>query len=160
MILKNRTLIFPIILLTPGALNAMEEESALKKAEISIIFKISGSNPVTKDLTISYIERGKITFSSESLTQAFSSGAYTARVEIKEQTDVKPGGSKYTGDYRLYDTLKISSEILHKGEYSGGAHGDIPVNGKECSLGKTANFPANGPAEFAKLVIIAKQLNN
>jgi hypothetical protein len=160
--LKNIT--FSLALLMPGALSAMDEAKAsasLKKAAVSIIFKTSNSEtPITKDLTISYPERGKIVSSSEPLTQTFSSGAYTAHVEIKEQTDVKLGGSKYTADWGLYDCLQVSSEILHNGELGASSNGDIPVNGKEGSFGKTANYPVSGPATFAKLVIIAKALNN
>lgn len=158
--------ILSIILLMQCALNAMDAEKKsqpLKQASISIIFKTSNSqDPITKDLTISYAQKGKIVSSSEPLTQTLSSGAYTAQVKIDEQTDTGISGSRYTAEgQKINDTIKASSEILHNGEYSGGSEGNLPVNGTKYSCGQTAYFPGNGrPAEFAKLFIIAKALNN
>ena len=163
-----KTFTLCLTLLMPGALNAMDNAKApepLKRAAISIIFKTSASEtPITKELTISYPERGKIVSSSESLTQTFSSGAYTAQVEIKEATDVELTGRQYTRDWKLYDSLKVSSQILLNGEFKGGSASEkgitVLVNGKECSLGTTGNYPAHGPPELVKLVIIAKALED
>jgi hypothetical protein len=162
--LKNIT--FSLALLMPFALNAMEEqeESALKKAAISIIFKTSDSEtPVTKDLTVFYRERGSILSFSEPLTQMLSSGAYTAHVEIKEQTDVKLDGARYTADWKRYDTLKVSCDICNKDKESlvrNASPVSVLVNGKETGIIGFSNSPLQGPATFAKLVIIAKAPTN
>jgi hypothetical protein len=142
----------------------MEEEKQsqpLKNTCVSISLSTSDSSePVTKDLNISYIERGKIVSPADQRALTLSNGAYRAEVVLDEQTDVQLTGEPYTPQWKLSDIIKVSAKIFVNNERKVGLTTKCTVGEKPLSLGSYQNYPVQGPVEFAKLIVVAKPQEN